>query len=185
MLTARRAFTLLEIVAALIIAGILTAVLYPTVGAQLRGARSAALARQLDALREAITNYEDNVGQFPLSLQQLVASPTTGALDLCGNALSAQERNRWRGPYLRQDVSGDLPVGDFLVDDALIRVPPTTAGGQTGTLRLSVTGVDSMTAADLETSFDGSYDFSAGTVLWVPSTPPEGTLTFQMPIRGC
>lgn len=181
----RRGFTLLEIVAALIILGILGAVLYPTIGAQLRGSRSAALARQLEALREAIANYQDNVGQFPASLQQLVVSPTFGALDLCGNTLSGAERNRWRGPYLQRDVSGDLPVADYLVDDVLVRVPPTTAGGQTGTLQIRVTEVDSAAAADLEMQFDSSYDFSTGSVLWTPFTPPTGTLTFQVPIRGC
>lgn len=177
--------TLLEIIAAIVIMGILAAVLYPTIGAQLREARGAALARQLESLRAAIAAYQDNVGQYPRQLAQLVASPTFGALDLCGTLLSAGERNDWRGPYLTNVLAGDLPVGEFTVKDTILRVPATTAGGQVGTLQLRALGVDSATAADLEMRFDGTLNYSTGTILWAATVPPVGNLTFQVPIRGC
>lgn len=177
--------TLLELVAAIVIMGILAAVLYPTIGAQLRDARAAALARQLEALREAITNYQDNVGQYPRQLTQLVISPTLGAVDLCGNLLSGGERNDWRGPYLTNAIVGDLPVANYTVKDTILRVPPTTAAGQVGTLQLRALGVDSVTAADLEMRFDGALNYTTGTILWTATVPPAGTLIFQVPIRGC
>ena len=185
MLSVRKGVTLLEMVAAIVIMGILAAVLYPTIGGQLRDARAAALARQMEALREAIAAYQDNVGQYPRQLAQLVISPTLGAVDLCGTLLSTGERNQWRGPYLTNAVVGDLPVGNYIVKDTILRVPPTTAAGQVGTLQLRALGVDSVTAADLEMWFDGALNYATGSILWTPTVPPAGTLTFQVPIRGC
>lgn len=185
MLNRRKGVTLLEMVAAIIIMGILAAVLYPTIGAQLRGARSGALASQLDAVREAIGAYQDNVGQYPRQLTQLVVSPTTGAVDLCGVPLTAAERNRWRGPYLTNSITGDLPVADYVINDTILRVPPTTSGGQVGILQLRAQQVDSAAAADLDMQFDGAINYGSGTILWTPTVPPVGTLTFQVNIRGC
>ena len=181
----RRGLTLLEVVVALVIMGILAAVMYPTIGSQLRGGHAAALAKHLENVRDAIVAYRDDVTQYPMRLAQLTTSPTTGALDLCGTALSAGERNDWRGPYMTSVITGDVPVGNATAKDTILRSPPTTAGTPVGLLRLRLINVDSGHAADLEARFDGNGNYAAGTILWTATGPSIGTLTFQMPIRGC
>jgi prepilin-type N-terminal cleavage/methylation domain-containing protein len=177
-----RAFTIVEILVGLAILALLAAMLFPTVGSQLRQGSSAALANQLDNLRQAIGNYRQNVVRFPFVLANLTIQPGVGALDACGTAVPAANRALWRGPYINQNVPGNLPVGNAIILSQFVRVP---AGGlgQPGILQIIATNVDSITAVDLEQQFDGNANFTTGTVLW--TTTGVDTLKFQIPIRGC
>jgi general secretion pathway protein G len=180
-LRARRAFSLAEILVALAILALLAAVLYPTAAGQLRSGQSAALANQLDNLRQAIANYRQNVLHFPNQLTQLTNAPLVTAPDACGTAIGAQNA-LWRGPYITQDIVGNMPVGDAMVINQLVRIP--AAGiGQPGLLQINVAAVDSVLAVDLERQFDGNNNFATGTIQW--TTLGADTLKFFIPIRGC
>lgn len=176
----RRAMTMVEILLALAILAILAAVVIPTTAGQLRQGHSSALASQLVNLRDAIGNYRENVGAYPVSLSQLTTQPVAGSDDSCGIDLSGAEIAGWRGPYINQNIVGNMPVGNASVAAALTRV---TVSGTTGLLRISATGVDPDIAADLEAQFDGNANFGTGTILW--TSTGGGTLTFQIPVRGC
>lgn len=176
---ARRGLTLVEILIVMAILATLAAVLYPSVSVQLRRGQSTALANQMDNLRQALSNFQQNVTKYPLFLTQLTAAPVNGDDDSCGANLTTGNRNAWRGPYLTQSVNGNIPVGDATVDNQLIRLPST---GTLAMLRITVTGVTQNSATDLELQFDGNNDFTSGTILWVAGTE---TMTFQIPIRGC
>lgn len=175
--------TLVEVLLALAILAILAAVLYPTAAGQLRQGHSTALANQFVNLRDAIANYRENVGAFPNVLTLLTNQPVNGDNDSCGANLSVTERDAWRGPYINQNIVGNMPVGNAVVQNVLTRNPFTTAGTPIGVLRIQATGVDADIAADLEEQFDGNANFATGTILWTAAS--NGTLTFQIPIRGC
>ena len=181
----RTAFTLAEIMVMLAILAVLGAIIYPSVVGQLRTGQSTAIANQLDNLRLASGNYRQNVGRYPDLLLQLTVQPTAGALDACGTVLPAANIAAWRGPYLNQTIVGNIPVGDATVQNNITRNPVNTGGGQVGALLITVLTVDSVNAADVEQQFDGlPLNYGTGTILWVPAGT-SGTLTFQIPIRGC
>jgi prepilin-type N-terminal cleavage/methylation domain-containing protein len=177
----RRGFTLAEILIALFILGVLAAVLYPTAAGQLRSGQSAALGNQLDNLRQAISNYRQNVTHFPSALSQLTTAPTAADVDACGTVLGATN-TLWRGPYITQVITGNMPIADALAINALTRIPPTGVGAP-GLLQIRVASVDSALAVDLERQFDGNANFATGTIQW--TTLGVDTLKFLIPIRGC
>lgn len=179
---ARIAFTLAEILIALAILAVLAAVLYPTAASQLRSGQSAAIGNQLDNLRQAIANYRQNVTHFPSALTQLTTQPTGASLDACGTPILAGPAALWRGPYIAQDIIGNMPVADAIVINGLTRIPPAGAG-QPGLLQITVAAVDSSLAVDLERQFDGNSNFLTGSIQW--TTNGVDTLKFLIPIRGC
>ena len=183
MLRRRPGLTLLEILVVMIILGALAAVLYPAVAVQIRKGQATALADQLNNLREAIGNYHANVSRYPTVLTQLTQQPLAGENDLCGFGLSGANRNAWRGPYLAQNIVGDIQVGDAVVQNDVTRNPLTNGATPPGILIMKVASVDSTSAVDLEAQFDGNNNFTTGTILW--TTLGVDTLTFQMPIRNC
>jgi prepilin-type N-terminal cleavage/methylation domain-containing protein len=178
----RRGVTLVEILIVMAILATLAAVLYPSVAVQLRRGQTSALANQFNYLRESIANYRENVTKYPYTLTQLTVQPVVNSPDLCNAlVLTATQVAAWRGPYIAQNIVGNIPVGDATVRNQLERNPPTTAGGQLGMLRIIADGVTLNAATDLEQQFDGNANFATGTVLY----DGVSTLTFQIPIRGC
>jgi prepilin-type N-terminal cleavage/methylation domain-containing protein len=175
--------TLLEVLIALAMIAIVAAVVYPTVAGQLRTGQTAALGNQLVNLRDAIASFQENVGAYPRLLTELTSAPVAGDDDSCAADLSGAERNAWRGPYINQAIVGAMPVGDASVQVTMVRVPATTAATQAGVLQIQATGVASDVATDLESRFDGNADLTAGNIVWTSAS--GGTLTFQIPIRGC
>jgi prepilin-type N-terminal cleavage/methylation domain-containing protein len=177
----REGVTLVEILIVMAILATLAAVLYPSVAVQLRRGQTSALANQFNYLRESIANYRQNVTKYPFTLTQLTVQPVVNGSDLCGaTSLTAANVAAWRGPYLNQNIVGDIPVGDATVRNQLQR-NPGTGSGQPGILQIIADGVTLNAATDLEQQFDGNANFGTGTVLY------DGTsiLTFQIPIRGC
>ena len=175
----RRAMTIVEVLIALAILAIIAAVVLPTTASQLRDGHATALANQLANLREAIGNYRQNVGAYPISLIQLTTQPVAGADDACGANLSNPELNAWRGPYINQNIVGNMPVGNAIVVASLTRIVVATAV----LLQIRAARVENDIATDLEEQFDGNASFGTGTILWTAAG--DDTLTFQIPIRGC
>lgn len=179
----RRGFTLAEILIALAIAATLAAVLFPAVSAQLRKGQGAALGNQLSNLRDATVAYRGNVLRYPRTLSQITNALGVTATDACANVLTAAQRAAWRGPYLTQNISGNIAIGDGTGLDTLIRNPATDAATPPGALIIRVINVDSLTAADVDRQFDGTLDFASGTILW--SSAGLDTLKFSILIRNC
>jgi prepilin-type N-terminal cleavage/methylation domain-containing protein len=178
--------SLVEILIVLVIVAAFAAVIYPSVATQLRRGQATALGNQLGNLRDAIANYRQNVGRYPNVLTLLTTQPVNGDDDSCGANLptaGAAGITQWRGPYLTQNVSGNFPVGDATMQNAIVRVPATTATTQVGVLQIQAINVDATVAADLEQQFDGNNNLAAGTIRWIAAS--GGTLTFEIPIRGC
>jgi general secretion pathway protein G len=176
---ARPGMTLVEVLLAIAILAIIAAVVLPTTAAQLRDGHATALANQLANLRDAVGNYRQNVGAYPLFLTQLTTQPVAGDDDSCGTNLSNAELNAWRGPYLNQNVVGNLPVGNAIVVSQLTRA----AVGTAVLLQIRAARVENDIASDLEEQFDGNANFATGTIRWTAAG--DDTLIFQIPIRGC
>ena len=176
----RRGLTLLELLAVLTILAALAAVLYPTVAVQLRKGQSAALADQLNSLRTAIANYRDNMTRYPKLLTNLTQQPVAGAQDACTNNLPGGILNNWRGPYLAQNIVGNIPVGDATVLNTTTRNPFNAAGA--ALLQITVNDVPLNSATDLEAQYDGNANFATGSILYNAGTQ---VLIFQIPIRDC
>lgn len=170
--------TIVEVLIALAILAIIAAVVLPTTAGQLREGHATALANQLANLREAIGNYRQNVGAYPISLTQLTTQPV-GGTDACGTALSNGEVNGWRGPYINQNIVGNVPVGNAIIVASLAR----TTSGTAVLLQMRAARVENDIASDLEEQFDGNANFGTGTILWTAAG--DDTLIFQIPIRGC
>lgn len=193
---ANRGFTFTEIVVALAIIAILTAVILPGVSLQLRSAQSASIIQDMRAVNTAIQQYRENVGRYPKNLNQLTSS-TVPQFDLCNNALPATLSALWRGPYLAQDVANGFVSGDATFQGALTRSPSSTAPSFTnldGTMEIDITRVDSLSANTIDVAFDGytgsTFRFDLGTVHWVPNAGGSGmgrtgTILYILPVRGC
>jgi prepilin-type N-terminal cleavage/methylation domain-containing protein len=179
----RPGFTLAEALIALAIIATMAAVLYPAMSAQLRRGQSAATASALTNLRDAIVAYRGNVADYPSTLSLLTNAPVAGATDACGNVLSAAQRNAWRGPYLTQNISGSMTIGDGTALDALVRNPATDAATAPGTLTIRVINVDSTVAVDVDRQYDGTVDLTSGVILW--NSAGSDTLKFTISIRNC
>lgn len=189
-------FTFTEIVVALAIIAVLTAVILPGLTLRLRAGQATSIIQDLRAINVAIQQYRENVGRYPGSLNQL-ASSTVPQIDLCGNTLPSNLSALWRGPYLAQDVANGFVSGDANIKLPLIRNPPTAGPTYTsldGTLRIDIERVDSLSAETIESAFDGYTGsltrFDGGTVRWAPVAGASGmgkigTITYTMPIRGC
>src|SRR5256885_3469690 len=98
----RPAFTLAEILIAVAILAIISAVMIPTFAGRIATGEAQAFAAELGSLGEAIGNYRDNVGAYPLRLDYLVKLPPTSAtepMNICSGLLSAKQVSSWRGPY--------------------------------------------------------------------------------------
>lgn len=191
-----RGFTFMEIVVALAIIAVLTAVIIPGLTLRLRSAQASSLIQDMRAVNTAIQQYRENVGRYPSNLNQLTSS-TVPQFDLCGAALPASLSALWRGPYLAQDVTNGFVSGDANIKSPLIRSPSSTAPTFTnldGTLEIDIEKVDSLSAETIDAAFDGYTGsitrFDAGTVRWVPVAGASGmgkigTIIYILPVRGC
>ncbi len=189
-------FTFPEIVVALAIIAILTAVIVPGLALRMRSAQAASIIQDMRTLNSAIAQYRENVGRYPGNLNEL-ASSTVPQLDLCGNTLPASLSSLWRGPYVAQDISNGFVSGDALILLPLTRNPATTAPNSTvldGVMKIDITRVDSLSAEAIEAAFDGYSAsvtrYSRGTIQWVGvagagGLGKVGALVYVLPVRGC
>ncbi len=194
--TKTRGFTFTEIVVALAIIAILTAVVLPGVALRMRSAQAASIIQDMRTLNTAISQYRDNVGRYPGNLSQLTSS-TVPQIDLCGNTLPAAVSALWRGPYIAQDIGGGFASGDAIILLPLSRDPATTAPNSTildGVLKIDITRVDSLSAEAIEAAFDGYSAsvtrYTRGTIQWNASAGSGGlgkvgALVYVIPVRGC
>lgn len=186
-LVRKRGFTLAEILVALAIVALLTAVIVPAIGGNLHQSQASAIASELTNLTTAINAYRQNVLKYPNKLDLLTNTPVAGtSLDICGVAMVAANVNKWQGPYLARPITTgtDFPIGDATVNDQLVRNPSGVQAG-VGTLQIKMDLVDTVAAVALEAQFDGNADFTTGSILWNRTNPGVGTLTYSIPIRGC
>ena len=83
-----RAFTLIEMMAVVIIIGLLAVAIGPKFFGQVNKAQVTRAQKDIETLTSAVTLYKFNTGQFPSDLQDLLSEPS--------------EVSGWAGPYLNK-----------------------------------------------------------------------------------
>lgn len=97
--TREEGFTLLEVLAVIIIVGVLAATVAPAVYNRVGQARQAAAFNQIAVFKTALENYRLDVGAYPTTEQGLAA--------LVRRPTGFPQPVGWNGPYLTGDVPGD------------------------------------------------------------------------------
>lgn len=195
----RYGFTLVEVIIAMAILVILSAILVPGLTRQLSTSQGSNLVQDIRAINSGIQEFRENVGRYPTSVSQLTTFASGSVQsDACGMTIPANNVNQWRGPYIGlTPLATGIPSGDASILLPLTRTPATTSSSTSmdGVLSFDIISVDSVSAAEVENALDGvSGDntiYSTGTVLWSPTGGIAGTLgyigtiTVKLPVRGC
>lgn len=102
--SARQGFTLIEIMFAITIIAILTAIVAPNLVSYVRSARISSTESTVRMLEGAINMFNAQTGQYPARLNDLVKKP-------------AEEKiaRKWQGPYLKQKEMPEDPWGNKYV----------------------------------------------------------------------
>jgi type II secretion system protein G len=98
----RGGFTLLEILVAMVLIGVLVGALVPSVMSQLGKGEVSRVVEDLDAVGEATKLFRTDVQRWPQSASQLVTEPSSGDADLYRKTIPDRLISRWGGPYLDQ-----------------------------------------------------------------------------------
>jgi general secretion pathway protein G len=88
---AQDGFTLIELMIAVAIIGILAAVVVPNFMGYLRRAKVSAAKTELKVLADSILNFNLDTGRYPARLNDLVKRPT-----------EEDVASKWQGPYLKK-----------------------------------------------------------------------------------
>jgi general secretion pathway protein G len=104
-----RGFTLIEMLIVIVVIAILALIVIPRLLGAGRKAKEASLKGDLHMLRNAIQQFEADLGDNPADLDQLVA--TTAPSGAGGNGLDLDPQG-YQGPYLKT-ADGALPVDPF------------------------------------------------------------------------
>lgn len=183
---ARAAFTLAEVLVAVALVAVLASVTIPTIRGRLREGEEDAIVQEFDDLSSAIIAYQQNVGKYPPSLDYLMALPSSGATDFCGNNLTTTQKNNWRGPYISRTINGGTYVigQQDTVEDIIASSTVTSFnGGSQNAIALLIDGPDQTSANNVDLKVDGVADPVNGTLTW--QTRGSGTrLFFNIPIRN-
>ena len=182
---ARRGFTLAEVIAAVGLVAILSAVIVPVVRNRIQDAYEDALIAEFDNLASAITAYRQDVGKYPPDLDYLTSlRANTDRFDRCQVALTVADTLAYRGPYISRYISnsvGYVVASKDTVLDSLYAMPTANPG-----LGIQLEGPDTLTAHDIDLKVDGTIDKASGTIQWVNtgSAGKAGTqITFLIPTR--
>jgi type II secretion system protein G len=160
-------FTLLEILVALVLIGLLAGTLVPTVVNQLGRGETNRLVEDLTAVEEASKSFRVDVQRWPGGVRSLVTQPTTSDVSLTGATYPSALVSRWRGPYLER---GSIP-GDTIVTSGggvILSTFTSVAWGGTNFLTVKVKGITQDNARSVRLLMDGDTAVAAtsGRVRW-------------------
>lgn len=98
---ARAGFSLMEIMIAVMILGIVAGLVGPRVFQALENAKKTTARTELKVFKDAITMYKSNTGSFPQKLADLTQRPKDERIS-----------KKWQGPYLEKEKIGEDPWGN-------------------------------------------------------------------------
>jgi len=104
-----KGFTLIEMLIVIVVIAILALIVIPRLLGAGRKAKEATLKGDLHQIRNAIQQFEADMGDYPADIDDLVA--TTAPTGTGGQGLDLDEEG-YQGPYLRTP-DGNLPVDPF------------------------------------------------------------------------
>lgn len=189
--TTRSGFTLLEILVALVLIGLLVATLVPAVLNQMGRGEVNRVVEDLSAVESASKTFRVDVNRWPGELEDLVIRPSSTATDVNGATYGGLVA-RWAGPYLER---GSLDAGSVIetsmggqIQNAFSKEP----WGTTNLASFFVVSVDGLTEENIKSisfAVDGDStnlvktSDSAGRVRIDGTTPNFTLLYFAAPVR--
>lgn len=184
-LSRRQAFTLFEVLVALAIIGVLSAIILPSVNGAIFQARDQRLLKTLHSVRKGVRVFYFDVHSVPSTLDQVIMPLEPGAQDLCDQDIPASRRRLWKGPYLS---SGELPIiiDDDTIKTVLSRREVGDEGGE-ARVRVTVENVDSTLALRLDELEGDDGSLKDGVIQWkrIRGQDDAPRLFYEFPISGC
>jgi prepilin-type N-terminal cleavage/methylation domain-containing protein len=178
----KRGFSLAEILVAVAIVAVISAVVIPSIGGQLKSGDEGRVQQDLTNIRSGAEQFLADVRRYPAKVAQLVRKPTVGAADtaLVGGLYLTGQINRWRGPYVNKDSASALLTGfDATIDSIFTN---QTFSGQKF-LTLQIANFDTISAANIDLRIDDGAK-ATGMIQWVAAASPKTTLKFfALPIQ--
>jgi prepilin-type N-terminal cleavage/methylation domain-containing protein len=190
----RAGFTMIEVVAAILIVAVVSAVIVPVVFARIKDARVTAITAEFYNLAAGVSAYRADVGRYPKNLTYLNSLPVSPT-DVCDIALSAVNSGRFKGPYVNRTISLLNPVtmpryvlstGDSV--EAVLTLVPSLGGQRV--VQIWIYGPEADIADLVDIKIDGVAGASAGTLQYVDNGGAgvnlnmEKLLKFNIPIRA-
>lgn len=171
----RSGFSLLEILVALVLIGLLVGTLLPSVMGQMGRGELNRVVEDLRSVENGAKAFRVDVNRWPGDLEDLVVAITSTAADstLEGSPYPPGLASRWGGPYLEglSLANGDslsTAVGGWIADD----FGTASMSGATY-LTVTLTGLDSATARSINNELDRDTAMAAGRVRFA-----SGVLTY-------
>jgi type II secretion system protein G len=180
----RRGFTLLEILVALVLIGLLVGTLVPTVMNNVGRGEVNRVQEDLEALNTASKAFRVDVQRWPGDLEDLVVAPTTAANDsaLTLAPYPAGLQARWAGPYLELGniAAAGLPTA---LGGTIVNHLAQTTWNSKNFVTIKVVNVSLEDARTLSSRVDGDTFTSAaletaGKVRWKAGSSGADTLIY-------
>ncbi len=176
----------MEILAALAIVGVLTAVIVLNLEGLQNRSRRAKIVENLTVFSNVLRDFDRQVGVFPKDLTLLSRKPTVADKDICGTSFTLAQIARWRGPYISQQLqSTGIILEEDTIQTGIKRKPAAPVSpGDVAELQIFVNNVTAEEAAVLDDNLDGDGSLTQGGIQWNTS-PGYPRLIYAIPISGC
>lgn len=174
---ARAGFSLLEILVALVLIGLLVGTLAPSVINQLTKGDVSRVVEDLDAVGDAAKMFKVDVRRWPGKLEDLVTRPSSTDQDLDGQTYPSGLLNKWAGPYLELAEITGSQLGT--ADGGLIQSDFEIAQlNSLDYLVVTVEGLSQETIDGVDLAVDGEVGPAAGRVQVDDTTPTAPILEY-------
>jgi prepilin-type N-terminal cleavage/methylation domain-containing protein len=178
----KQGFTLAEILVAIALIAVVSAIVIPSIGGQLRTGDESRVQQDLTSLRAAAEQFLADVRRYPNSVGQLAVKPATTESGLTGGVYTTSQVARWRGPYLNKDSASAIKTGYDLTATTtfgFVNFPTTTQKY----LTIDIASVDTGYARGIDRKMDDGVETS-GMIQYTIAASPTTTLKFYaLPVQ--